>query len=189
MNKLSKIIRIVTVAPLMALFMLLILVWRDPSFFGGPLHFFLAVVFLSLFPLLAYPLQPLFGSFKDKGREGQRTLAIYFAVAGYVGGCVSAVLLRAPGDVCLIHLSYLISGTLVMLVNKGLKFRASGHACGVTGPISLMLYFGQPAGFLGVPLLALVWMSSISMKRHTDSQLTPALRSPSLHSGLLHCCV
>jgi len=171
MHKLSKIIRVVTVPPLMALLMLLILGWRDPRFFGSLLHFLLAVTFLTIFPLLAYPLQPLFPSFKDKGREGQRTLAIYFAVAGYIGGCVSAVLLRAPGDVCVIYLSYLLSGALVMLVNKGLKFRASGHACGVTGPSTLLLYFGQPAGFLGMPLLALAWISSLYMKRHTNAQL------------------
>ena len=99
MHKLSKIIRVVTVPPLMALFMLLVLEWRDPRFFGSLLHFLLSVVFLAFFPLLAYPLQPLFPSFKDKGREGQRTLAICFAVAGYVGGCASALLFRAPGDV------------------------------------------------------------------------------------------
>lgn len=185
MNKLSKIIRVVTVAPLMALFILLVLYWRDPLVFGGPLHLLLAVLFLTLFPLLAYPLQPLIGPFKDKGREGQRTLAIYFAVAGYVGGCISAVLLRAPRDVCVIYLSYLISGTLVMLVNKALKFRASGHACGVVGPCTLLLYFGQPAGWLGVPILALVWISSLSMKRHTNSQLAGGTAIPIVALGII----
>jgi hypothetical protein len=171
MEKLSKAIRVLTVAPFMALLMLTILYLRDPALFGGVLYYILSVVFLTVFPLLAYPLQPLLRAFRDKGREGQRTLAIYFAVAGYIGGCLSAAVFGAPEGVWIIFLCYLASGTLVLLVNKLLHFKASGHTCGVTGPFILLLYFGQAAGLIGIPLLALVWISSIAMKRHTMAQL------------------
>jgi hypothetical protein len=171
MDKLTKAVRVLTVAPLMALLMLTILYFRDPAIFGGILYYILSVVFLTVFPLLAYPLQPLFRAFRGKGREGQRTLAIYFAVAGYIGGCLAAALFGAPKGVWVIFLCYLASGALVLLVNKLLHFKASGHACGVTGPFILLLYFGRTAGFLGIPLLALVWASSIAMKRHTALQL------------------
>jgi hypothetical protein len=187
MVKLSKAVRVLTVAPLMALLMLTILYFRDPALFGGVLYYILAVVFLTVFPLLAYPLQPLFPAFRDKGREGQRTLAIYFAVAGYIGGCLSAAVLRAPEAVWIIFLCYLASGTLVMLSNKLLHFRASGHACGVTGPFILLLFFGQPAGFLGIPLLALVWISSIAMKRHTAPQLLGGTAIPILALSIAAC--
>ena len=180
MDKLSKAVRVITVAPLMALLLLTILYLRDPALFDGVLNFILSVVFLTGFPLLAYPLQPLFPAFRDKGREGQRTLAIYFAVAGYIGGCLSAAALRAPEGVLTIFLCYLASGTLVLLSNKLLHFRASGHACGVTGPLLLLLYFGQLAGFFGIPLLALVWVSSIAMKRHTAAQLVGGTAIPVL---------
>jgi Mn2+/Fe2+ NRAMP family transporter len=123
MTKLSKIIRVVTVAPLMALLMLLILGSGDASFFGGLLHFLLAVIFLTIFPVLAYPLQPFFPSFKDKGR-GQRTLANYFAV-GLIGGCVSPNPPGAGG--CMrIYLSYGSRGSC-HAGEKG-SSPSSGHA-------------------------------------------------------------
>ena len=184
MIKFARIIRIVTVAPVMALGMLLILFLRDPVLFGHPVHFFLSVVFLAVFPLLAYPLQPLIKKYKDKGREGQRTLAIYFAVAGYIGGCISAALLKAPKNVWVIYLSYLFSGILVMLLNKLFHIRASGHACGVTGPFAILICFGQISGYIGIPVLALVWLSSIQMKRHTNRQLMIGSLIPVLSLGI-----
>lgn len=171
MLKAAKAIRVLTVAPMMALVMLLVLYVRDSPLFGSPAAFVLLLLFLVVFPLLAYPMQPLIKKYKDKGREGQRALAMDFAVAGYIGGCLSAVLLHAPKSVWIIYLSYLLSGILVMLLNKLLHFRASGHACGVTGPFAILVYFGQPLGFLGIPLLAVVCLSSLRMKRHTAWQL------------------
>ena len=171
MLKAAKAIRVLTVAPMMALVMLLVLYVRDSPLFGSPAAFVLLLLFLVVFPLLAYPMQPLIKKYKDKGREGQRALAMDFAVAGYIGGCLSAVLLHAPKSVWIIYLSYLLSGILVMLLNKLLHFRASGHACGVTGPFAILVYFGQPLGFLGIPLLAIVCLSSLRMKRHTAWQL------------------
>lgn len=170
LNKLAKIIRILTVAPFMALVMLVALYLYNRQLFGSPVNFMLAVVFLVLFPLLAYPIQPLIRKYRDKGREGQRTLAIFFAVAGYIGGCLSAFLLQAPKSILIIYLSYMLSGVLVMLLNKAIHFKASGHACGITGPFAILVYFGHAIGYLGIPILALVWLSSLKMKRHTSLQ-------------------
>lgn len=170
MKNLPRIIRIITVAPVMAFIMLLTLYRHNPLLFGSTANFVLAIIFLIIFPLLAYPLQPLIKKYKDKGREGQRTLAIYFAVAGYTGGCLSAILLNAPKGVRIICLTYLFSGFFVMLFNKLLHKRVSGHACGVAGPFAILLYFGQPCGFFGIPILAFVWLSSLHMKRHTNLQ-------------------
>ncbi len=170
MKKLAYAIRVITVAPIMALVMLLILYFRNPLIFGSFMEFLLLVLFLVVWPLLAYPLQPLIKPFKHKGREGQRTLALIFAVAGYLFGCLFAALLGAPRDVWFIYLSYMISGSLVALINKVFHFRASGHACGVTGPFMLLVYFGQPIGYIGIAVLALVWAVSLYMKRHTTAQ-------------------
>lgn len=171
MKKWAYAIRIITVAPLMALVMLLVLVLRAPQTFGVPGMFWLSAFFLVVLPLLAYPLQPLIGPFKHKGREGQRTLALIFAVAGYFLGCVFAAVLGAPRGVWFIFLSYMLSGSLVALFNKVFHFRASGHACGVTGPFMLLVYFGQPAGYAGFAVLAVVWLASLAMKRHTTAQI------------------
>lgn len=170
-DKLAKIIRVVTVAPIMALFMLLILYFTEPALFGSLLNFILSILFLTVFPLLAYPLQPFIPKYKDKGREGQRTLAMLFAVAGYVGGCLSALLMHAPKSVWIVYSCYLLSGVLITAFNKLLHLRASGHACGAAGPFAILIYFGKIAGYLGVPILAAVFWASLKMKRHTGGQL------------------
>lgn len=171
LKKLTYFIRVITVAPIMALVLLLVLIIQAPSTFGGTANFILAVLFLSVFPLLAYPLQPFINKFKDKGREGQRTLAMYFAVAGYILGCLFALALNAPKDVSIIYFSYLLSGSLVLIANKVFHFKASGHACGIAGPFILLVYFQQPVVYLAILVLGLVWLASLYVKRHTLGQL------------------
>jgi hypothetical protein len=170
-GKFAEIIRKFTVAPIMAFIMLVTLYLKDPSLFDGFTNFILSILFLTIFPLLAYPLQPFIKQYKNKGREGQRTLAMIFAVAGYIGGCLSGLLLHAPKSIRIIYLCYLLSGALITLFNRFLHLRASGHACGVTGPLIILMYFGLATGYLGVPILAVVWWASLKMRRHTIWQL------------------
>ena len=185
MNKAAKVIRVLTVAPVMAMVMLLTLYLRNPLLFGRRVNLALSILFLVVFPLLAYPLQPLLKKYRGKGREGQRTLAIDFAVSGYIGGSLSAILLRAPKSLWIIYLSYLLSGILVMLTNKLFHFRASGHACGVAGPFAILVYFEQPFGFYGIPVLALVFLSSLQLKRHTILQLICGAVIPIVALGIV----
>lgn len=166
----AKVLRVLTVAPLMALIMLAVLFFRDPVAIGGPGFFAASVGFLTVLPLMAYPLQPVCPHFRGKGREGQRTLAMIFAVLGYILGCGMAFAAKAPEKLRIIFLGYLFSGILVALFNL-LHVRASGHACGVTGPFVILALFGQWAGCLGVIPLAVVWWSSLKAKRHTPEQL------------------
>ncbi|MBG0764686.1 MAG: hypothetical protein H0S78_07320 [Tissierellales bacterium] len=35
----------------------------------------------------------------------------------------------------------------------------------------LLVYFGQPIGYLGIGVLAITWLASLYMKRHTWPQL------------------
>ena len=71
----------------------------------------------------------------------------------------------------MIYLEYLISGVVIFFINKCFGFRASGHACGVAGPVALMVYFGIKALLPGVLVLALTFWASLKMKRHTAEQL------------------
>jgi hypothetical protein len=185
MNKLAYIIRIITVAPIMALVMLLVLFICAPLVFGGTVHFILTVLFLTVFPLLAYPLQPLIKKYRDKGREGQRTLAMIFAVAGYILGFLFAVFLNAPKGVLTVYFSYMLSGLLVAVANKLVRYKASGHACGVAGPFILLVYFGQAVGYLGIPVLGLVFLASLYMKRHTLGQLLVGTAIPFAALGII----
>ena len=63
----EKIVRIVTLAPVMALLALSILLGAQPERFGGIGNYVMAVIFLTVLPLLAYPLQQILPGWKDKG--------------------------------------------------------------------------------------------------------------------------
>ncbi|WP_434509899.1 hypothetical protein [Desulfitobacterium sp. AusDCA] len=174
MNKASRfaaMIRMITVAPVMALATLGILYRLRPDIFQGAFHYILSIIFLTILPLAAYPLQPILPKLRDKGREGQRGLAMVMAVLGYLCGIASALYLHAPNELLLIYWVYFISGMGILLFNKVLKIRASGHACGVTGPIAILTYFAGIKALVSIVVLAPVYWASLKMKRHTVSQL------------------
>lgn len=185
MRKIAYVIRVITVAPIMALVLLIVLYFNSPLTFGSTAVFLMTVFFLVVLPLLAYPLQPLVKKYKDKGREGQRTLAMIFAVAGYILGLASAIIFGAPTGVLVIYLAYMISGLLVALTNKVFHFKASGHACGIAGPFMLLVYFGQMIGYAGLGVLIIAWIASFYMKRHTWPQLLVGTAIPFSALGII----
>ncbi len=170
MKKAAKLIRILTIAPLMAAGMLILLFFTKPEILGGLPSFWCAILFLTVLPILAYPMQPLFPHYRELGREGQRSLAILFAVAGYILGCVSNLFFSAGLGMWIIYLEYLLSGMGILICNKVFRLKASGHACGVAGPVVLLIYFGVPAAIFGTVLLGLVLAASLITKRHTWQQ-------------------
>lgn len=168
----TKTVRVLTVAPIMALATLITLWLLVPSVFDGRMGLFLlAILFLTVLPLLAYPLQPLIPGFKGKGREAQRNLAMLFAVGGYILGCITNLFLDAPPQLWLVYLEYLLSGLVILILNKVFHLRASAHACGVAGPAVMLAYFGVYAALIvGAVLYAAAFWASIMMKRHTWQQ-------------------
>jgi len=130
------------------------------------------IVFLAVLPTLAYPLQSRIPRFKDRGREGQRTLAMLFSFAGYVLGTLTAFATNAPLQLKIIFVEYLLCGVSMLLFNKAFHLKASGHACGVVGPVILLLYFKLyiPA-IIGVVFIVPVYIASLRTKQHTAPQL------------------
>lgn len=86
--KLAKAIRVMTVAPVIALIAFLLLWFLKREVFMDVKGLLLAILFIVVFPILAYPLQPLLPHFKKKGRKGQRQLAIIMSVLGYALGII-----------------------------------------------------------------------------------------------------
>lgn len=170
-HKISQIIRIVTLAPIMVLLLLMILYSKRPGIFQGISNYILSVVFLTLLPIAAYPLQQYIPGFQDKGRDGQRKLAMIMAVIGYLLGIISALCFGVTKYLLMIYLTYLFSGILILLFNRVLKVRASGHACGVAGPIAILIYLLDFTAIFSIIILALVYWASLVMKRHTWSEL------------------
>ena len=128
------------------------------------------VLFLTVLPLLAYPLQPVIPHFKDKGRDGQRNLAMIFAVFGYVGGIIYSFAADSGLNLKMVFMTYLISGVMILFSSKVLHFKASGHACGIAGPMALALVLGLWIWWIYLPLFIIVCATSVKMKRHTFPQ-------------------
>ena len=122
--------------------------------------------------MLAYPLQRFIPGFRGRGREGQRSLAIIFSVIGYVLCCIFGLIFTQSVVLWMITVTYLLSGVCIFVSSKVFKFKISGHACGVFGPVSVLFYFGLfiPAA-IGVGLGALVYYASLKSGRHTLPEL------------------
>ena len=172
MEKIYKFIRIITLAPLLAGFSVAAIALLCPGVFPTAWHFIYTLVFLTVLPLTAYPLQKYIPRFKDKGRSGQRILAMIFAVAGYIFCLIANIFASAPSGMWLITLEYLISGILILLFNKTLHIKLSAHGCGTVGPVFLLLYFGLyvPAGVMFL-LAIFSYIASIKANHHTLPQL------------------
>ncbi len=172
MNKISLIIRKITIPPVFATLLLILVYIFNPKYFGSPWQLIGGISFLALFPILAYPLQKYIPKFKDKGRDGQRTLAMIFSFVGYMVGTIVAFACSAPIELKIIYLEYLLCGISILIFNKLFKLKASGHACGIVGPVLLLIYFRQYiAAIIGALLIMPVYISSIRSKRHTPKQL------------------
>ena len=186
MRKISSIIRKATVPPVFAAALLLAAYIAYPHYFSTPWQLAAGIFFLTILPTLAYPLQKYFPHFKDKGREGQRTLAMLFSFLGYLLGTITAYVSSAPLQLKMIYLEYLLCGVAMLLINKVFHRKASGHACGIVGPVILLVYFGLyiPA-IVGAVLIVPVYIASIRTKQHTAAQLVGGSVIPAAVLGLI----
>ncbi len=168
----AKIFRVLTVPPILVSAMLTLIFFMRDTAFRGTLDYLVAVVCLALIPALAYPLQPIIPGFRGKGRDGQRALAFVTSAVGYIIGFLYALISRASDEFKFIVTSYLLSVVLLLIFNKIFHLKASGHACGVLGPLLFMVYFMGPVWAIPCAVIAaaVVW-SSIALTRHTPREL------------------
>ena len=172
-ERIAKLIRAMTVPPLMAAILVWILhIVRPESFMrrSGP---GLMLLFLTILPALAYPLSGLIPRVRKAGRDGQRNLAFILSGIGYVCGFLYGLFGPCSKKELLIYGIYLISVILLLLFNKLLKIKASGHACSVTGPLVLACWFlGSSGTVVSLFVGAAIFWSSMKLKRHTMKELT-----------------
>ncbi len=168
----AKTLRVVTIPPLLVAVMLTLLYIFTPTFFHSPLDFVMGIFSLAVIPTLAYPLQRFIPKYKDGGREAQRKLAFIFSPIGYAIGFAYSLIANTSVELKFIFGTYLASVIVLLIFNKVFHFKASGHACGVFGPLIHTVYF------LGFPWLipcaiavwGVVW-SSLYLMRHTKNEL------------------
>lgn len=164
-----KFIRVITVAPVIAAATVTLLYFFGNGIFKDTFHYFAALLTLTFFPLLAYPLSLIKPS--ETRRGFQRSAAIVFSVAGYIAGLVFSLVSGAPAGEKTVYFTYLLSGIIIALSSFVFKYKSSGHTCGIAGPVALLVYYINPVYAFGFLLLLPVSQASVKMKRHTPSQL------------------
>ncbi len=164
----AKLVRILSVPPIMATVMVLLLRLTRPVLFKSPADLWLSLLFLAAVPVLAYPVSWLVPALRERGRDGQRTLAFVFAFIGYICGVLYALLFRRSSGLLMLFLIYFFSALVLTVFNKVLHIRASGHASSVTGPIGyLCAAVGGWFYLLGAFLFGVILWASVRIKRHT----------------------
>lgn len=169
-EKFAKVIRIITTPPIFAALLCTLLHLLLPESFASALHYALALCFLTVLPMLAYPVASLVPALRRKGRDGQRNLALVFSVLGYIGGFVMAVGFGGAAVEKVMFGTYLFSG-VSLAVCTALHLKASGHTCGCSGPIALLAIFVSPWFLLGYLLLTPIVWASRRLGRHSTAQL------------------
>ncbi len=169
MTKFYKLIRVISIPPIVVSIMILIL--RINNYLTN-LEALLLFIFLGLIQLIAYPISYLIPFFKKQGREGQRTLAFYIGIIGYSIGLIYAICAELPFKLEIIYFTYFNSIIILTFINKVLKVRASGHLTSITGPLVGLTYFMGPLLIIPSAIFyLLVFVSSLKLKRHTVKEM------------------
>ena len=163
--KLAKVLRVTTIPPLFALYLVLLLWWQVPGFFASGTHLAVAIACLTVFPTLSYPTTWLTKKAFREYRKMQRWMAIFFTLAGYAVLTIYAFAANATAQEMTVYLTYAISVLCVWLTSLT-KCHVSAHTCGVAGPIVIAAYYIHPQFLWAFFLLAGVVWSSLYLKRH-----------------------
>ena len=172
----ARVIRVCTVPPVMAALLLLVL--RLPA-----AHGWMALVFLTVLPCMAYPVCAVIPKLRRGGRKTQRSMAVIFSVAGYAAGLAWS-LWRGGSIERMMYFTYLFTGAVIAVCDRCFAFRASGHAGGTAGPIVMMAAAVSPWYAALTLLLAAVWWSSLELGRHTALQLAAGSVIPAVGLAL-----
>ncbi len=126
-----------------------------------------ALLFLSLIPLgsLFFYIP---GKVREKAKviRRQRIASFVFMVVSYPLGFLVLWLTDAPDIYEAIAVTYTLVTLGLILLNFVLRYKASGHAAGVAGPVGALIYL---FGLVATPLLALIPLTTwarVSAKGH-----------------------
>lgn len=185
-DHLAKAVRVVTV-PAVTSGCAMTLLWLSDTVIYHSLQDYLMVMFgLTVVPLLSYLFTALVPKLREQGRETQRKYAMYFSAVGYLLAFGYAFATHTSVPYRVITGTYVVSIVLLLLLNKGMHFKASGHACSTAGPLVAMSYFlGGWYIVAGAAVCALVIWASMEQKQHRFWELMTG----SAVSGLSFLCL
>ena len=167
-QKILKIIRILTVAPFMCLISTFLILIFKREYFVSINSIISAIFNLTILPLSSYPVYYLVKPLKNKGRSFQRLLTIIFAMLGYIFAFSFSFILKDTKEIKIYYFTYLLSSLILLAFRLFNKINPSGHAAGISGPITfLVIYINKYFAFLYC-LTLIIWYASVKMKRHTN---------------------
>ena len=128
-----------------------------------------SLIFLTIIPALSLLFYiPRRNEPWSSTEKRQRVMSFVFMAVSYPIGFVILKILQVPAIFEAIMLTYVVVVLALILVN--IFFKASGHAAGVAGPVSALIYF---YGLIATPLIALIPLTMwarVRSKGHTLSQ-------------------
>ena len=166
-EKTAKIIRIITIPPIEALAMLLILYGMKRTEFGETGDLLMAILFLAIIPVCSYPIASRKKN-KEDSRNNQRNMAFVFNFLSYLAAMLIGYCMGCTRMLQWILNGYFLAVLVLTIVNKVFKIRASGHACSCTLPyLILSYYFGGYVTAICLILYLTEFWASVELKRHT----------------------
>ncbi len=171
-KKIAKFISIITVAPLISV-LVLSWMWLDnPAYFDRDFSwYFISLGLLTLVPVSAYLLKFAIPSIRVQGRDGERKLAFIMAVVGYLVGVMVCQVFDGPRVVSILFWTYFISGFTLLLLNRFVNIKASGHACGLAGPTAFLIYLVGGSSWFTALLVPAVFWARLKLGRHDMNEL------------------
>ncbi len=176
MKTFAKIIRILTVSPIMALMLCLVLYFDKNINFASLSMFFVCIACLCVLPVVAYPVEKCTHIFakisgQNSQRQCERKLAICFSILGYIILTIVCFATNQSSVLKQMSLTYLFSGILIFVFSVIIKINASGHVCGVVGPIVFLTHFVSLYFLFLLLLLVPVCWGSLKLARHSKLEL------------------
>lgn len=169
-EKTAKIIRIITIPPIEAMVMLLILYRLKQEEFGNLGNLLMAVLFLTVIPICSYPIASRKRGEQDM-RNNQRNMAFIFNFLSYLAAMLIGYCVGCTRMLQWILNGYFLAVLILTIVNKVFKIRASGHACSCTFPyLILSYYFGGYVTVICLILYLAEFWASVELKRHTTKE-------------------
>jgi hypothetical protein len=184
MKTLAKILRGITVPPVMVALLFGFLYCARTDVVPTATDLWLSLLFFAVIPALAYPLQMIVPALRPGGQQMRRKLAFVFSLVGYSAALIVSLARGAVPNLAYVDAVYLSSVVVLTLINLLTPWRASGHACSLVGPVALLCcFFGVKLLLPAVLVIGLSLWSALYLKRHTVKEF--ALGAAASLSSLL----
>ena len=149
MEKFAKFIRVITVSPVMALVLCLLLYFGVVNCFFQSYMLYVCIALLCVGPMLAYPIERIWHPYQKKhaylsSRQAERELAVYLSIVCYSILVIITFVTYQSAMLKQMVLTFFFSVTLLYLLSVMFKINPSGHLCGVVGPTLFLAYSISP---------------------------------------------